>query len=157
MSNAPAVQRNPSHSGRLMWVLLAALIVLVIAGLIGRRLTIKGHAKTQDGALSVQYERIERTHAPSVVDIQLGAAALHDGRFQLWINQRTVSRFASEPFSPKPLSSTVSEDGMIYTFPVANEGASVRLILDSTSPGTFPLEVRIPGSQMLTMKVAVLP
>lgn len=142
---------------RAVWVLFTILVILDVCGVFGRGPAAKAHARSADGAMDVSYERVERFSSPSIMDIRFDPNAIHDGKVQLWVNEGTVKALGAQRVVPQPLSSVVGDGGILYTFPVTKPPASVQFALEPISPGIFPLEVRMPGGQTLTMKILVMP
>src|ERR1700683_711381 len=50
------------------WVVFTLIIVLDLAGLFGRGPIAKAERRSADGTIDVQYERIERSYLPSMLD-----------------------------------------------------------------------------------------
>jgi hypothetical protein len=150
-------QRRWWRFERAIWILFTVLVLLDLLGVFGRGWLAKAHVRSKDGAMDVSYERIERFSTPSILDVKLGANAIHDGKVQLWISEGTVIDLGTQRVVPQPLSSVIGDDGILYTFEAGNLPASVQFALQPSAPGVFPLELRVPGSQMLTVKVVVMP
>jgi hypothetical protein len=140
-----------------VWVLFTVLVVLDVCGVFGRGPAAKAHARSADGALNVSYERVERFSTPSILDVRFDPSAIHDGKVQLWVNEPMIKALGTQRVVPQPLSSVVGDGGILYTFPVSNTPASIQFALEPASPGIFQLALRVPGGQMLTKKIVVMP
>ena len=140
-----------------IWILFVVIVVLDLIGAFGRGPIARAHAHTQDGSIDVNYERIERFGTPSIFTVRFAPGVIHDGKVRLWVNQRAVKLLGNRRVTPQPESSVIGDDGILYTFPATDNTTSVEFALEPVEPGIFPLEVRVPGSQMLTLKVLVMP
>jgi hypothetical protein len=150
-------QRRWWRFERAVWVLFTVLVLLDVLGVFGRGWAAKGHIRAKDGAIDVRYERIERFNTPSILNVEFGPNAIHDGKVQLWLNYGTVKGLSTQRVVPQPLSSVIGDDGVLYTFDASIMPASVQFALQPSAPGIFRLELHVPGSQMLTTKVVVMP
>ena len=142
---------------RAVWIFFTVLVLLDVAGVFGRGPAAQANAKSQDGTMDVHYERIERFSTPSILNIQFGSNAIHNGHVQVWVNEGLVKALGTQRIVPQPVSSVIGEDGILYTFEASKIPASVQFALQPASPGIFPLQLRVPGSPVLTLKIVVMP
>lgn len=152
-----AFQRRWWRFENIAWIVFALLVVLDLLGLFGRGWLAKGHVRSADSTMDIQFERVERFGTPSILDVQLGPNAIHDGKVQLWVNYAAVKQLGAKRVIPQPASSVIGDDGILYTFAASIPPASVQFALEPSSPGIFPLELRVPGSPMITVKIVVMP
>lgn len=150
-------QRNWWRFERAVWIFFTVLVLLDIAGVFGRGPVAKAERRSQDGMIDVHYERIERFSTPSILNVAFGPNAIHDGKVQLWVSENMIKVLGTQRIVPQPLASSIGEDGILYTFQASKPPASVQFALEPSAPGIFPIEVRVPGSQTLDLKVAVVP
>ena len=142
---------------RAVWVVFTCLIILDLLGVFGHGYFAKVEAHTPDGVLDVHYERVERYSAPSILRVQFGPGAIHDGKAQLWASEDLVKTLGAQRVVPQPDSSVIGNGGILYTFAASNLPASVEFELEPLSPGTKALALRVPGSQELRLKIFVMP
>lgn len=150
-------QRRWWRFERAVWILFTVLVLLDLSGAFGRGPLAKARIRSQDGAMDVHYERIERFSTPSILNVEFGPNAIHDGKVQLWVNEGTIKKLGTQRVVPQPVSSLIGDDGVLYTFDATKPPASIQFALQPSAPGIFPLELRVPGSQMLTMRIVVMP
>ena len=150
-------QRKWWRFERSVWIFFAFLVLCDLAGLFGRGPLAHAHRATRDGTMDVHYERIERFSTPSIATINFGPNAIHDGKIQLWVGGTLVKRLGAQRVVPAPLASQIGDDGITYTFPASFPPASVEFALQPAGPGLYPLEFRVLGAEMMTVKVFVMP
>jgi hypothetical protein len=140
-----------------LWIFFAFLVLLDLLGVFGRGWLANAQMKTNDGAMDVHFERVERFSSPSILNVEFGPNAIHDGKVQLWVNEKVVKELGNQRIVPQPISSVIGDDGITYTFDATHPPASVQFALQPSNVGVFPLELRVPGSQMLLAKIVVMP
>ncbi len=150
-------QRKWWRFERILWSFFALLLLLALLGVFGRGWLAKTERKTSDGGLDVKYDRIQRTGTPSMVSIQFGPQAIHDGRIQLFVTSSVVKQLGAQRIIPSPLESSVGNDGLTYSFPATQPPGIVEIALQPDGPGIFSFAIRSPGSEPLYAKVLVLP
>lgn len=150
-------QRKWWRFERIVWAILLLVIVADVLGVFGRGWLAKAQDRTPDGALTLHYERVERASTPSIMTLDFGNQAIHDGRVQLYISNSLVKPLGAQRVSPEPLTSTIGDGGITYTFPATAAPMSVQIELMPSFPGIHSFEMRVPGSQPIRRKIAVVP
>jgi hypothetical protein len=128
---------------RIVWCIFVVLIVCDLLGLFGRGWLANAKAATPDGALNLEYERIERASTPSIMTLHLGQPAIHDGKIRIYISDSIVRPLGAQRISPQPEVSTLVEGGISYTFAATSAPSTVQIALEPSFPGlhTFRLQV----------------
>ena len=142
---------------RVLWIVFTAIIVADLLGCFGRGFLANARLQTSDGAMNVKYERIERFSTPSILRVEFGPAAIHDGKIELWISETFIKSLGNQRVVPQPLSSVVGQGGISYTFPATTVPAAVEFALEPLTPGIYNLALRTPGSQELHARIFVMP
>ena len=150
-------QRRWWRFERATWVFFGLLLAADLAGAFGRGPLADATLKSGDGTLDVSYERIERSGTPSMIKIQLGAAALHAGIATLYVSQSVVDALGAERIIPQPSSTTIGHGGLTYRFAATAPPATVEISLRPGSPGLFGFALEVPGYDSLRARVAVVP
>lgn len=140
-----------------IWVLFFVIVIGDILGCFGRGPLAKAHARTNDGTMNISYERIERFSTPSILTIQFGPNASHEGRIQLWVSDSLVKELGNQRVVPQPAASKLDGKGMLYTFDSTAHPNSIEFALEPSSPGIFPLTLRVPGADEFNTKIYVMP
>lgn len=150
-------QRRWWRFERVIWSLFGLLILADVLGFFGRGPFAKARLRTSDGTMDVQYERIERSATPSILIVQFGPSAIHDGKVRLWASESIVKRLGAQRVIPEPSASTIGDAGILYTFSAGSAPASVQFALQPLAPGSYNLSLRVPGSEQMTMNILVMP
>jgi hypothetical protein len=128
-----------------------------LSGLFGRGPLAKAERRTTDGTIEVKYERIERTESPSIMTIQFGQSAIHNGKIRLYVSNSLLKPLGTQRVIPAPQDTIIGDDGLTYTFPASRPPASVDLALQPTTPGVFDFTVGVVGAEQVHGKVGVVP
>jgi hypothetical protein len=150
-------QRKWWRFENMAWAFFTLIIVLDLAGVFGRGPVAKAERRTADGSMDVKYERIERTDSPSIMTINFGPAAMHDGNIKLFVSTSLVKALGTQRVIPAPKDSVVGDGGITYTFPASKPPASVDLALQPAGPGIFDFVVGVEGAEQVRAKIAVVP
>jgi hypothetical protein len=139
------------------WIVFTLIIVLDLAGVFGRGPVAKAERRSTDGTVDVHYERIERTNSPSILSIDFGKTAIQGGRINLFVSESVVRELATQRVIPAPLSTSVGNGGLTYTFPATRPPASVDLAMQPSAPGLYDFVVGVVGAQPVRARVFVVP
>jgi hypothetical protein len=108
---------------RISWVVMLAIVAATLAGLLGTPgFASTTHATTADGALSLEYGRIERHHAPTELIFEVAPGAVLNGEIRLWISRDYTDTLSVQTVFPEPESVEVESDRIVYVF-AAGEAA----------------------------------
>ncbi len=140
-----------------VWVFLATILILDVAGLFGRGYLAKAHALTHDASLDIHYDRIARHGTPSRMTVRFGPNAVRNGKVQLWVSESVVSDLGNTRIVPEPLSAVAGGGGITYTFPVTSLPAAAVLSLEPAAIGPQAVAFRASGAEELPLHVFVMP
>ena len=150
-------QRKWWRFERIIWSVFALLLVMALLGAFGRGYLARAERQSADGAVTVKYERIERTGTPSMLLIRFGPEAIHDGKVQLFVTESLVKELGAQRIIPAPATTEIGNGGLTYTFPATAAPASVAFDLQPLGPGIFHFLLQTPGSNPVTATVVVAP
>ncbi|HEV2136094.1 MAG TPA: hypothetical protein VGR47_17785 [Terracidiphilus sp.] len=150
-------QRKWWRFEQIVWMLFLAVIVADLLGLFGRGWLAKAEKHTSDDALTLHYERIERTSTPSIMTLDFGPAAIHEGRVQVFVSNSIVKELGARRISPQPQASTIGDNGITYTFPATGGKMMISISLMPELPAENNFEVRVAGSTAIRGHVYVMP
>ena len=150
-------QRKWWRFTHVMWIVFAGIVIADLLGCFGRGPLANAHLRTKDGTMDLKYERIERFSTPSILRIQFGPNAIHDGKIQLWVGESLVKSLGNQRVVPQPTSSVIGQDGILYTFSATTIPASVEFALEPTAAGIYDLRMQVPGSEELKTRIFVMP
>lgn len=150
-------QRKWWRFERYVWMFFTALIVLALAGVLGRGPVAKAHMQSPDNAIRVAYDRIQRTGTPSVLRIEVDRPAIQNGAIHLYVSESITRELGAQRVVPQPQSTVTGDGGYTYTFPASAPPAVIELALEPSGPGRFPFKVSVPGGDELNGHIVVLP
>ncbi len=150
-------QRKWWRFTNVMWIVFAAIVIADLLGCFGRGPLANARLRTNDGSMELKYERIERFSTPSILHIQFGPNAIHDGKIQLWVGESFIKSLGNQRVVPQPAASVIGQDGILYTFAATTIPAGVEFALEPTAPGIYNLSMRVPGSEQLNARIFVMP
>jgi hypothetical protein len=140
-----------------MWILFGIIIVCDVLGAFGRGWLAKAKVSTKDQAAVLSYERMERAFTPSILDLEIGQKAIHNGQVSVYVSGSVVKDLGAERISPQPLTSTIGNGGYTYVFPVSTTPATIQIALSPSSPGMRHFRVQVAGSEPIDAGVFVFP
>jgi len=138
-----------------MWWVIALVLLCNFAGLFGRGPL--AHAKLSNEAMSVKYERVERTGTPSILEVQFQPEILGKGEVKLYVSQSVVDELGTQRVIPAPANTAVGRGGLTYTFSAEEAPGAVQFALQPSKPGIFEFTLQVPGKQSVSAKVIVMP
>lgn len=150
-------QRKWWRFTNIMWIVFACIVVADLLGCFGRGPLAKAQVRANDGTMDVKYERIERFSTPSILRVQFGQNAIHDGKIQLWVDDNLVKPLGNQRVVPQPLTSVEDQGGILYTFPTTALPASVEFALEPASPGIYDTSLQVPNADKVNIRIYVVP
>jgi hypothetical protein len=150
-------QRKWWRFEKVVWWLLLLVVVAALCGVFGRGFL--AHAKTaaKDGSMRVEYDRFARFSTPSMIRVEFGATAAHEGKVQLWASNDLMKTLGAQRVVPQPLESTLASGGVVYTFPVQASPAMVQFTIQPAQPGIHHVSLRVPNAEQVTLETMVWP
>jgi hypothetical protein len=140
-----------------MWIVFAGIVIADLLGCFGRGPLANAQVRTSDGTMDVKYERVERFSTPSILRIQFGQNAVHDGKIQLWVDDALLKPLGNQRVIPQPAASVVDHGGILYTFPATGLPATVEFALEPAAPGIYSTMLRVPGAEPAKLRIYVMP
>lgn len=141
----------------IVWILFTIILILDLLGAFGRGYLAHAEAHAIDGSITVKYDRIERFKTPSILTVELGTGAVHDGKVRLWTSESLVTKLGNQRIIPQPLVSVVGNGGILYTFDAAQNPMSVAFALEPGNTGAYNLTLGVQGLEQLKLTIYVVP
>ncbi|HEX4771944.1 MAG TPA: hypothetical protein VH351_13990 [Bryobacteraceae bacterium] len=163
VNNEFAVGSDPEFQFRwerfesIVWAILIIFVLLSVAGVFGRGPAAKSRLQASDGSLQVEYERVQRFGAPSLVRITFPASSVQNGSLQLWVSESLIKALGAQRVIPQPAESKIDNQGILYTFPVTTGSGLVEFSTEPLSIGSSQIAFGVPGKANVQAKVFVLP
>jgi hypothetical protein len=142
---------------RAIWIFFLVLLCCDLIGLFGRGYLAKAKRQTPDGALTLSYERIERASTPSIMTLHFAPSAVHEGKLQVFVSESVFRGLGAQRIAPQPATSTLTQGGIVYTFPAASAPTTMEIQLQPSIPGTQHIRVQASGSDPIDAGIFVFP
>ena len=91
----------------------------------------------------MHYERVERFGTPSILTIAIGPNAVENRQVKLWVSNSVVTRLGNQRIIPQPISSSIADGGILYTFTSGEKPSSVAFALQPASAGMSHFTIRL--------------
>ena len=142
---------------KIVWSFFVLVLIADLSGILGRGPLAKAERKANDGTLDVKYERVQREGTASIMTLLPTASAIHDGKVEIFVSDSILKQFGAQRVIPQPLTSTVGDGGVTYTFAATTLPITVQLELKPSFIGAHPFKIAVPGGQPVQAKAVVLP
>ena len=152
-----AFQRKWWKFERAVWIFFTLILILDLAGAFGRGPLSHTQRAASDGSLNLRYERIERAGTPSILTVDLGPAALRDGKATLFVSESVVKELGAQRVIPSPETTVLGNGGLTYTFPASGTSGSVQFALQPSGPGLRHILIRAAGAEPVRADILVFP
>lgn len=113
-------QRRDWRAQRIGWGLMLLVVLGAIAGVFGHGPVAKDRARTPDGRLELQYDRIVRHASEIPIRLRILPAAARDSLLDVWISTEFVRGLIIERIEPEPLEEHAGADHVVFRFRVAD-------------------------------------
>ena len=150
-------QRRWWRFEKIAWAAFVLILVLDLAGVFGRGPLAHAERRTSDGAMDVKYDRIARSQTPSILNINFGPAAIHNGSIQIYVSESLVDELGTQRVIPAPTTTVIGEGGLTYTFPANGPPATLKMALQPSTPGLYRFVLEVPGSPPVHASIFVVP
>ena len=140
-----------------IWIFFLFILLADVLGVFGRGYLSKAELRAPDGSLFVKYERVERASTPSIMTIELGPAAVHEGKVELFVSESIIKDLGNQRISPQPAGSVLSRGGVTYTFPLTSAPAIVEFAMQPSFPGMHAFTLQVSGSPAVRSRIVVVP
>ena len=150
-------QRHWWRFEHIVWWFFGLVLLGDVLGAFGQGPLANARRTASDQTIDVTYERIERATTPSILTVHPGAAAIHDGKMQLYVSDSVVKQLGNQRISPEPAASILGDGGITYEFPITTTPATIQFALEPSRPGIHEFSMHVPGGDAISGRVIVLP
>ncbi len=138
---------------------LAALLLAALAGLLGPG-PLSSRTANAGGALSIDYQRLVRNHAPADLRIQVVRPAGQDS-IRLLVGNAFLGATELRNVTPDPASVEVTPEGHVYVIEAPELGSMAALILYHYEPDAafaeIPVRIALEGGPEVSFRQFVYP
>lgn len=155
----PRFQRRAGWLQRLGWLGLLAFLLAGAAGSFGQGPLARRAASSNDGLLSLEYDRVAREGAVTRADIRIEHAAVRDEQVELRLGKAYLSRVQLVSITPEPATQRLTPDGVLLRFDAVQSARPLQLRIDSepVHAGIAAFELSLANGSALRVRQAVLP
>ena len=151
-------QRKWWRFSNVIWSFFLLLLVCDLLGLFGRGFLAIAKAAPATNSFFLDYERIERAGTPSIMTIHFSPEAVHEGKIQFFLSESVIKKLGAQRISPQPASSTLTSNGVNYTFPADGTGpAIVEISLSPSFPGRQTFDIHLADGSGVSGHILVMP
>lgn len=152
-----AFERKWWRLEKVVWTVMALLLVAGLSGAMGRGPLAKVNTQTPDNSLQMQYERFERYKTPSTLGLTLTGSAIQNHRALVWVSESLLKSLGTQRISPEPAVSEPGDNRTLYAFPAEDGEAKLQFTLEPGQPGIFDIAVGVVHGPELHRQVIVWP
>lgn len=156
-----AVDAADEHFGlqRIAWAVMAALVLLALAGAFGGGWLAQAQVAAADGSLTLDYDRVLRADAPTQLRLTLSRSASAGEIAELTLPSGYLEQIQVDAIVPPPLRARSGPDGITYAFGIASDGAPVAVVLSVTPrrAGLVHPSVALAGGPPVAFRQLILP
>jgi hypothetical protein len=142
---------------RLGWAAGISVILAALLGVFGSGYLSHVNAVSDDGRLSIEYQRVLRRRQGSEFRVKFSGQSSRDP-IRLWISQPFFATLEIHRIVPEPLKSFTQTDGTTFEFPLVagSDSGEIVLHIEPDQLGSFSAEIRT-GEVGIPIDCYVLP
>jgi hypothetical protein len=122
---------------RIGWIVLGLIIVAALLGLFGGGPLSYTTARSQDGALGLEYNLFWRIQAAMTLRVFLMPKTAYAGEVRLWLSRSYVDAVDVQHITPQPQRVEAGTDRLTYVFAISQMGQQIEI--------TFQVKPERPG------------
>jgi hypothetical protein len=112
---------------RIGWIALGLIIGAALLGLFGGGPLSRTTARSQDGALELEYNRFWRVQAAMTLHVFLRPKTVHAGETRLWLSRSYVDAVDVQHITPPPQRVEAGADRLTYVFAISQMSQQVEI------------------------------
>jgi hypothetical protein len=148
-----------SRAQSIGWGIIAFVVGAALAGVFGDGVLSSRMAGQQESGLRVEYERFERRHSKSRLQVHLAPTTARDGIVRLWIGRGFLDRVSVDRIEPEPRDRILASDRIVYTFPMSSrpDASGVTLLFSADKVGPLRASLGVENGPELHLWQFVYP
>lgn len=154
-----AHQRREWTFQRGAWIVMAAVLLLALAGLFGRGPLSATRAAAVDDSLVAHYDRFLNRHDPTEITLLAPRVERTGEEVRIRIQRDYIASFEIACITPEPERVEVEQDVLAYVFRLGDPGAALEItfLLEPQELGSLAGEARIDEGQPVALRQFVYP
>lgn len=144
---------------RVIWGLMALVILLAMLGLFGDGPLSRAVAGGSSKGLWVEYDRFARFQAPTVLKLHLTRQSPDVTQARVWVSNAFLDSCRLARINPEPVESIVESDRVEYVFLLGDPGqtSTVRMFIFPEKPGEIVCRMGLEGEPHLGFTMFAFP
>jgi hypothetical protein len=139
-------QRREWRLERIGWVIVGAFVLAGLVGLLGTGPLSWATARSEQGFVAVEYQRITHHEADDSLSLVLPADAVEDGTISVELSGSWVAGVDVQSISPQPAEERAVPDGVVVDIAVERPGPTTVVIgFRAQQYGTLEATVTVGG------------
>jgi hypothetical protein len=152
-------QKREWRFQRVAWVFFALFLLAALGGALGDGPLAKSRARSPQGKIVADYERVCRKHAPSVIGISVNDSP---APARVWMSRRASMDLGVQRVEPEPDHVEGDHERIVWEFGPRNRDGGpwvtlVTLHLEPDSPGVVDAALGLVGGEEVRFRQFVLP
>jgi hypothetical protein len=152
-------QRTEWRVQRIGWVLWALAIVAALLGLVGPGPLSSQETSAEDGSVTLKFDRFVHYHHPTQLELVMRPEVDGPENLRVEVAQTFLDRVEIHRIEPEPMGRQLSDDGVVFTFPVADGSESNKIVfhMEYEKYGHCSGRIGLLGRQAVDFKQFVYP
>lgn len=138
-----AWQRRTWQVERVAWVVMLGVVTAALLGVFGGGWLASARESSDDGRLSLEYERFCRNQSPSMLRIETSAIVPGSNAVRLWVSRDYFDAVSVEPIMPPPERVEAAEDRIVFELAVSERAKQIVVLLPIEPLRSGPITGRV--------------
>lgn len=138
-----AFERRQNLAQRIAWAIGALILLAAMLGAFGDGPLARATRRSDDGRITVCYQRLARDRAPDRLRVEVAASAIRDGRITIGLAQTYLEKVRIQTITPSPLSTGQADGQVRFLFAAADAPLVVYVDLEHDGAGSTAGEIRV--------------
>lgn len=159
LSEDMAFQRRTWLVERAGWIAFAAILVAALLGLFGGGLLGPTETATEDGSLSMHYERFWRVQSPTQLRVVARPADPRSSALRLWVAREYIEALSISRITPEPERVEAASDRYVFEFRLTEPGETATILfgIEALQAWSLPGRLGIEGGASLSFNQFIYP
>jgi hypothetical protein len=152
-------QRRSWALQRLGWAIMGLLILAALLGLFGGGPLSSITARSQDGSLTLQYDRFWRWQSPMILRVTVRPITQHAGQVHIWLNRAYLEGVSIEQVQPLPQRVEAGAERLTYIFSLSqvDQPTEIHFTVEPQRPGRIAGQLGLTDSTSLQFAHFIYP
>lgn len=156
LDDDPAYQRSEWRVQRVIWAVMALVLLLVALGFTGHGVMSTRHERSARGDLELEYEAFARHQAPTDLTVRVAPGA--DASVRIRLGRELVDNVDIQRIDPEPERVEAASQHYTFVLPRApGHGIAARFHYRPTAIGPIEIDAALDGGSAITVTQFLYP